>query len=284
MRLMEYVDERDLNIYIDGSSLSAPRRGGVGILFITEDPDGGWLETPYDLPGFASATNNQMEIQACIEALQAVIHRRVPFVAADYRKVAFFTDSQYLVNGYESARFAWPRARWLTRDGNPVANAPQWKELMRLCTRVGRPVELHWVKGHKDSMLNKLADKLAKASAKSIELRGPLDTRKVRRKKTGEKVQRGAVEMLGQELTIRLFEELDQSAQGLVRFKHEVVDKDSPYHGKVDYIWAERGTPLRAGHNYRVRVNDDTRAPRIVEVLAEVEHEKTPAKPQAASP
>jgi ribonuclease HI len=31
------------------------------------------------------------------------------------------------------------------------------------------------------------------------------------------------------------------------------------------------GTPLRANHTYRVRVNQDTKAPRIIKVLAEVE-------------
>lgn len=268
---MEYLDERDLNVYIDGSSLSSPRRGGVGILFITEGPDGHWRETPYDVAGFAGATNNQMELQACIEALQGLVRGWVPVDAASYRKVVFWTDSQYLVNGYDAARFTWARARWLTRDGNPVANTPLWKELVRLAARLGRPVEFRWVKGHKDSFFNKRADKLAKGSAKSPVLRGPLDARKIRRKRTTEKVQRGSVEMLGQQMTIRLFEEVDQSSQGLVRFKYEVMTKRSPYFGMVDYIWVGRGTLLRAGHTYRVRVNRDTRRPRIVKVLAEAD-------------
>jgi hypothetical protein len=58
-------------------------------------------------------------------------------------------------------------------------------------------------KGHKDSFFNKRADKLAKASAKSPALREPLDARKIRRKTTSEKLQRGSVEMLGQQITIR---------------------------------------------------------------------------------
>jgi ribonuclease HI len=268
---VEYLDERDLNVYIDGSSLSSPRRGGVGILFITEGPDGHWLETPYAVAGFAGATNNQMELQGCIEAFQGLARGQVSIDATSYRKVVFWTDSQYLVNGYDSARFTWPSARWLTRDGNPVANTPLWKELVRLAARVGRPVEFRWVKGHKDSFFNKRADKLAKASAKSAVLRGPLDARKIRRKTTTEKLQRGSVEMLGQQMTIRLFEEVDASDQGLVRFKYEVMTKRSPYFGRVDYIWAERGTPVRAARTYRVRVNRDTQAPRIVKVLAEVD-------------
>jgi ribonuclease HI len=267
---MEYLDERDLNVFIDGSSLSSPRRGGMGVVFITEAPDGHWAEEPYDLPGIAGATNNQMEIQAGIEALKAITRGRAPIGAASYRKLVLWTDSQYLVDGFDSARFSWPRARWLTRDGNPVANTPQWKELMRLAGRVGRPVEFRWVKGHKHSVLNKRADNLAKTGAKGAVLRQPLDARKVRRKMTGEKVKRGSVDMLGQQMTIRLFEEVDQSDQGPVRFKYEVMTKRSPYFGKVDYIWAQRGSPMRAGHTYRVRVNRDTNAPRTVKVLAEV--------------
>jgi RNase H len=176
-----------------------------------------------------------------------------------------------LVSGFEAARFSWARARWLTRDGNPVANTAQWKELVRLAGRVGRPVEFRWVKGHKGSLFNKRADKLARTGAKGLVLSPPLDARKVRRKKTGEKIERGSVEMLGQQMTIWLFEEVDQSDQGLVRFKYEVRSKRSPYYGSVDYIWAERGTPLRAGHTYRVRVNRDAKAPRIVKVLGEVD-------------
>jgi RNase H len=152
-----------------------------------------------------------------------------------------------LVNGYHSAQFDWPRARWLTRDGNPVANTPLWKELLRRAGRMGPPVELRWVKGHKESFFNKRADRLAKASAKSLVQRGPLDARKVRRMKTVEKVQRGSVEMLGQQLTIRLFEEVDQSAQGLVRFKYEVMTKRSPHLGRVDYIWGGAGDAAAGG-------------------------------------
>lgn len=271
MKAVEYIDEQDLNVFIDGSSLASPRRGGVGIVFVTEGPDGHWAEESYEVGGFAGATNNQMEIQACIEALQAIMRGRAPADVANYRKLVFWTDSQYLADGFDSARFGWPRSSWLTRDGNPVANTKQWKELVRLAERVGRPVKFRWIKGHKHSLFNKRADKLAKASAKGAALREPLDHRKIRRKTTEEKIQRGSVDMLGQQMTIRLFEEVNQSDQRLVRFKYEVMTKRSPYFGKVDYIWAERGTPLRANHTYRVRVNRDTKAPRIIKILAEVD-------------
>jgi hypothetical protein len=91
---VEYLDERDLNVFIDGSSFWAPRRGGMGIVFVTEGPDGHWTEEPYEMVGFAGVTNNQMEIQACIEALQAITRGRVRVDVASYRKLVFWTDSQ----------------------------------------------------------------------------------------------------------------------------------------------------------------------------------------------
>jgi hypothetical protein len=81
-------------------------------------------------------------------------------------------------------------------------------------------------------------------------LRGPVDARKARRKTTSEKLQRGSVGMRGQQITICLFEELSQSAQGLVRFKYEVMTKRSPYFGKVPTSARNedrrcgRGTPI----------------------------------------
>jgi RNase H len=87
---MEYLDERDLNVFIDGSSFSSPRRGGMGIVFITEAADGHWAEEPYELQGIAGATNNQMELQAGIEALQAITRGRAPVEAASYRKLVFW--------------------------------------------------------------------------------------------------------------------------------------------------------------------------------------------------
>jgi ribonuclease HI len=139
---VEYIDERDLNVFIDGSSLSPPRRGGVGIIFVTEGPDGHWAEEPYEVSGFGGATNNQMEIQACIEALQAITRGRAPVDVADYRRLVLWTDSQYLVDGFDTARYTWSRSNWLTRDGNPVAKTKQWKEVVRLAGRIGRPLPL----------------------------------------------------------------------------------------------------------------------------------------------
>jgi hypothetical protein len=35
------------------------------------------------------------------------------------------TDSKYVVESYNRALYEWQSNKWMTRDGNPVANAPQ---------------------------------------------------------------------------------------------------------------------------------------------------------------
>ena len=68
---MEYRDERDLNIYTDGSSYSGPRRGGVGILYVVVDESGEERVAPYPRPGYVGATNQQTELRAAIDALES---------------------------------------------------------------------------------------------------------------------------------------------------------------------------------------------------------------------
>lgn len=64
------VYENALNIYTDGSCYSGPRRGGIGIIFITIDEAGNEVVEEIELPGYQQATNNQMELMACIKALE----------------------------------------------------------------------------------------------------------------------------------------------------------------------------------------------------------------------
>src|SRR3954454_4920143 len=68
--------EGALTAFTDGASLPAPRRGGIGIHFVHSDSVG--QETGFDLaePGYAGATNNQMELQAVITALKAILSGR----------------------------------------------------------------------------------------------------------------------------------------------------------------------------------------------------------------
>ena len=259
-------DESALNIYTDGSSLSSPRVGGAGLRFIAVDSNG--LEEFHDefLPAWAGATNNQMELQAPIEALKILLGTRPPFELTRFSKVVFYTDSKYLSENFNQAKFVWPTTRWRTRSGAPVLNAEQWKELIRLVKRLGLKVEVRWVKGHKRDPHNKRVDKLAKESARSPAKRS-LGPQRVRRKQSPEPVEIGSVRMEGQTTTIRIITDEYLRTQRTYRYMFEVVAVDSSYYQRVDYVFSD--AMLGAGHTYQVRFNADRHNPRIEEVLAE---------------
>jgi RNase H len=72
---MEYPEENALNVYTDGSMLSGPRRGGAAILFVLLDDQGNEEQREEVLAGYAGATQNQMELEAPIQALKMVTGR-----------------------------------------------------------------------------------------------------------------------------------------------------------------------------------------------------------------
>jgi len=256
--------ENALHIYTDGSSLPSPRRGGIGIRFLLIDSQG--REQIFDSrhAGYKGATNNQMELQACIEALEEARDREL---ATSVSKIVVHADSQYVVENWKQALFVWPKQRWATRAGTPVLNVDLWKRLVKVVKNAGRRVEFEWVQGHSKDLHNRAVDKMAKASAKST-LEPALSVVSVRKKWTSESVSRGSVRMLGQRLSIRVVtcERLRQ--QKLWKLKYEVISKASPFLGKIDIIF---GTQVLAdGHSYFVQVNEDTDNPRIVRVFREL--------------
>jgi Ribonuclease HI len=264
---MDKIDENAINIYSDGSSYSKPRRGGLGFRIVTVDANGDEVIHDEQPLGFQGATNNQMELQACIEALKFVTGRRSPVEPKNFSKVIIYTDSRYVVDNFSNAKFVWPGQKWSTRDGAPVANAQQWKDLVKLVRVVRRRVEIQWVKGHKSSTHNRAADKLAKGSAKQA-ARDPLTVTSVRRKKTQKSIERGSVELGGQRLTIRIVTDEYLRVQRCYKYKYEVMSKASSFFGSVDVAFSE--LLLRAGHTYYVRMNNNSKNPRIEKLFREV--------------
>jgi hypothetical protein len=68
-------------------------------------------------------------------------------------------------------------------------------------------------------------------------------------------------------MTIRVITDTYQRVQKVYKFKYEVLEGE--FVGRVDIIFWEH--VLRAGHHYEVRVNDNTRNPRIIELVREIE-------------
>jgi ribonuclease HI len=174
-----------------------------------------------------------------------------------------------VVENYDRALYQWQSNKWMTRDGNPVANAQQWEELIKLVFRVGKRVEFRWVKGHRKSPHNKAADKLAKASAAQRSGQR-LSIVKVRRKKTDRSVDTGSVGMRGQRMTVRIITDEFLRLQRVNKYKYEVMSARSEFRGSVDIIYSEPSIHLSAGHTYYVQVNTEPDRPRVIKMFREI--------------
>lgn len=132
-------------IYTDGGASPNPGPGGWGVVWLHQG-----REPEEKNGGVPRATNNQMELQAAIEALS--------HLAAPHR-VELYTDSQYLRRGITEFLARWERNGWVTQSKQPVKNVEQWKALARLAHR--HDVTWHWVKGHQGNRWNERVDQLA---------------------------------------------------------------------------------------------------------------------------
>ena len=131
-------------IHTDGACSGNPGPGGWGAILE-------YNGTVKELKGGAAlTTNNQMELTAAIEALNALKRPS---------EVELHTDSQYVKNGIGSWIHNWKRNGWRTADKKPVKNAELWQALDAALQR--HQVSWHWVKGHAGHDLNERADALA---------------------------------------------------------------------------------------------------------------------------
>ncbi len=135
---------QEVTIYTDGACKGNPGPGGWGA----------WLRSGEHerelFGGERQTTNNRMELQAVIEALNAL---RRPSL------VHLHVDSEYVRNGITAWIHAWKRRGWKTADNKPVKNVDLWQRL-EAATAPHR-IEWHWVRGHSGDPGNERADALA---------------------------------------------------------------------------------------------------------------------------
>jgi len=261
------VIENAINIYTDGSSFSHPRSGGIGIRLVIVNKEG--FEEIEDIspPGFTRATNNEMELYACVEGIKQAMHHSA---FNSFWHIAIHTDSQYVVDNYKRALYVWSKNNWCNYQGKPVDNATLWKELLRTvrkCDRCYKRVDFHWVKGHAKNQHNKAVDKLARQSARNA-FNPPLAVVKVRRKLSAKSVQPGCVPMLNQRISIRIITDEYLKLQKRFKYKYEVISKSNPYFGNIDFAFSE--IMLNAGHCYSIRFNDEPHNPTITKMFKEL--------------
>jgi ribonuclease HI len=143
------VTENNLLIITDGACLGNPGPGGWCAILRYGSHE-------KVLSGGAPlTTNNQMEMTAAIEALQAL---KRPCL------VRLRTDSLYLRDGISGWIARWQRNGWKTTKGEPVKNQDLWKALHRLVQTY--EVQWEWVEGHAGDPDNEKANRIAQSEAR----------------------------------------------------------------------------------------------------------------------
>ena len=139
--------------YTDGACLGNPGPGGWGVRILYPDA----TVEEYGGVAAASTTNNQMELQAAIEALHIV---------SGFQSVVVVTDSRYVIDGVTQWIHAWRRRNWMTVSHTPVKNRQLWVTLDQL-NHAG--VQWRHVRGHSGDPGNERVDDIARGFAQGAE-------------------------------------------------------------------------------------------------------------------
>jgi ribonuclease HI len=143
------------NLYTDGACSGNPGPGGWGTVAYFDDG------SCHELGGRDGATtNNRMEMQAAISALQ--------FFASTKQttQCVLYTDSEYLIKGITQWVKGWKKKGWKTAAGKAVLNQDLWEKLdiingqVQSQTKV--PVSWQHVRGHSGNVGNERCDTIAR--------------------------------------------------------------------------------------------------------------------------
>ena len=137
---------KEISIWTDGACSGNPGPGGWGALLRSGDHEKELCG------GEENTTNNRMELQAAIEALNAL---KQP------SQVELYTDSQYVKGGMTGWIIGWKKNGWKTSAKKPVKNEELWRALDEAVSR--HKINWHWVKGHAGHEENERADELARS-------------------------------------------------------------------------------------------------------------------------
>lgn len=139
----------NVTVYTDGACSGNPGPGGWA-----------WAVAPDGEPWASGAerhtTNQQMEIQAVLEAVRAFPTGRLAIVS----------DSTYVVHCFRDRWWeGWLRKGWVNSQRKPVANRDRWEPLIALYRARPGDITFRWVKGHSGDRMNDVVDALAVEAA-----------------------------------------------------------------------------------------------------------------------
>ncbi|MBD2353898.1 ribonuclease HI [Tolypothrix sp. FACHB-123] len=139
------------SIYTDGACTGNPGPGGWGVVVYFSDG------SIHELGGASShTTNNKMEMQAAIAALQFLQ------TSGQQQPITLYTDSEYLIKSVTQWIKGWKKKGWKKSDGKPVQNQDLLETLDELNSYI---VKWEYVRGHSGNVGNERCDVIARSFA-----------------------------------------------------------------------------------------------------------------------
>lgn len=136
------------SIYTDGACIGNPGDGGWGVAIYFQDG------SVWETGGFqAQTTNNRMEMQAAIAALELVAQSQ------HTEPITLYTDSEYVQKGITRWIKNWQKKGWKTSQGKPVINQDLWEVLDSLNSPL---IRWQYVRGHSGNEGNERCDHIAR--------------------------------------------------------------------------------------------------------------------------
>lgn len=135
---------KQVDIYTDGACRGNPGPGGWAAILRYKG-----AETVIQ-GAEAETTNNRMELQAAVSALQKLTRPCAVHIT---------TDSRYLMDGIQEWLPNWKQNGWKTSSKKPVKNMDLWSKLDKLAEDYR--ITWTWVKGHSGHTENERVDRLA---------------------------------------------------------------------------------------------------------------------------
>lgn len=139
------MQKDNIIIYTDGGCRGNPGIGAWGAILLSEKHN---LRLEIG-ESEEHTTNNKMEMQAAIKALERLKHSH---------NIKLYSDSAYLVNGMNSWIYSWQKNNWIKSDKKPVENKDYWLKLIELSKK--HSIEFIKVKGHSSNKENNRTDEI----------------------------------------------------------------------------------------------------------------------------
>lgn len=139
------MQKDNIIIYTDGGCRGNPGIGAWGAILLSEKHN---LRLEIG-ESEEHTTNNKMEMQAAIKALERL---------KNSHNIKLYSDSAYLVNGMNSWIYSWQKNNWIKSDKKPVENKDYWLKLIELSKK--HSIEFIKVKGHSSNKENNRTDEI----------------------------------------------------------------------------------------------------------------------------